>query len=637
MLAASPTSMPDSIPFPSWLSWVRRTYSLACVFVLTKLLLFLIRWMDGDSEGLWSLWTPFVFLLQDAWMVGLWGLGDGLGTYLIHRIHRIRRTKIGIDTGTEKVVMLWEYSMWVGYGVVVIYTAANIPITRVFSSPLTLTMWAAAGGAISDSIWLNLTPSNVLSMCVIGVGAWIFPRRWIQSWSVRGYVCFLAVWGMIVVIGTIGLHKVETLGVHRNAWVALVQSVLVRWQPWERHLQPQVTTPLPTEGKATSLLHLAGKAAGRHVVWINLESTGARYLKPYGATQDPMPQLTRFAQNSLLFTSAYATYPESIKGFYSMICSATPAAHTDASLYAISRLPCSSVAQRLKRVGYRTGLFHSGRFYYLGMEHIVRHRGFDVLRDADTIPSPYRSSFGVDEAATIRAIRAWLDSIQANERLFLMYLPITGHHPYESPGKAARPFGNQTYFTRYLSDLHMGDVALGTLFQEFSRRGWMEQTLWIFVGDHGEAFFQHKGNFAHTLFVYEENVHVPLLIVAPGLIRGVVRVPQITRVIDIAPTLFHLLGLPVSSSVEGRSMLSSQPGVARFYADQVLWQIGIRHGSWKFIYEVESKRTKLFHLPTDPMERRNVAELHKSRVLRYRTHALEWAAQRRKAVLTPSR
>src|ERR1051326_5072491 len=102
---------------------------------------------------------------------------------------------------------------------------------------------------------------------------------------------------------------------------------------------------------------------------MSLESTAQRYLGIYGAEPDPMPNLSSLAREAIVFENAYAVYPESIKGLFSMLCSKYPAFGSSAENY--GALPCRSVASELSSAGYRTGLFHSGRFGYLGMEAVI--------------------------------------------------------------------------------------------------------------------------------------------------------------------------------------------------------------------------------------------------------------------------
>src|SRR5262249_15158676 len=122
------------------------------------------------------------------------------------------------------------------------------------------------------------------------------------------------------------------------------------------------------------LSRFRGAAAGRHVIVVGLESTAARYLGTYGATPEVMPNLSALARSAIVFANAYAASPESIKGLFSVLCSTSPAFDTTAAIYAA--MPCPSLASSLSRAGYATALFHSGRFMYLGMDAIIRNRGY---------------------------------------------------------------------------------------------------------------------------------------------------------------------------------------------------------------------------------------------------------------------
>jgi len=68
-------------------------------------------------------------------------------------------------------------------------------------------------------------------------------------------------------------------------------------------------------------------------------------------------------------------------------------------------------------------------------------------------------------------------------------------------------------------------------------------------------FGQHEGNYGHTFFLYEENIHVPLVIAVPGMVRREIRTTTVTSLVDIAPTVLDLLGLPPQSGLQGESAL----------------------------------------------------------------------------------
>src|SRR6185503_13975327 len=149
-----------------------------------------------------------------------------------------------------------------------------------------------------------------------------------------------------------------------------------------------------------------------------------------------------------------------------------------------ARVGTPAIAELARQAGYRTALFHSGRFMYLGMRSIIDNRGFEVLEDAGHIGGNHNSSFGIDEPSTVQRILQWVDCLRSDEPFCLMYLPIAGHHPYEVPG-GDRPFAGETEQARYLNSLHYGDAALGELLRGLRHRGRDTNTLFVIYGDHG--------------------------------------------------------------------------------------------------------------------------------------------------------
>src|SRR5262249_26529279 len=270
---------------------------------------------------------------------------------------------------------------------------------------------------------------------------------------------------------------------------------------------------------------------------------------------------------------------------------------------------------------------HSGRFMYLGMEAVVQNRGYEVLEDAGAIGGHYESSFGVEEAATVRRALAWIDSLPQKEPFFLTYLPIAGHHPYDTPEPG--PFPELTESDRYLNALHYADASLGTLLASLRERGLTEHTLFVIFGDHGQAFNQHEGNYGHSIFLYEENIRVPYLIAAPGLFDRQTRVAQTISLIDTAPTVLDLLGLPAPPDYQGRNALAGQSGMAVFYTDYSLRLMGLRDGCWKYIYELDSGRSKLFDLCRDASESNDLSLQYPERIAAYREHLAQWSASQK--------
>jgi hypothetical protein len=312
------------------------------------------------------------------------------------------------DIGLQKIGATARIA-WAIYWAVAIYAAINIPVGRVVFTPLTRPMLRAARGPLADSMMEYVTATNVL--LVVSVLAAAAGLPWLLR-QVPVQLVRLALVGTIVIVllGPMASSRVDTHGMDRNVITALISSrVPGSGLPGSgvpgRGL-PRVTaragagdwreSRFPAERAAEDLSRFAGSARGLNVVMVSLESTAAQYLSIYGALYgtlhdgeyedgepDAMPNLSALARRALVFENAYAVYPESIKGLFSVLCSIFPAFDSRPEEY--ENVECSSVAAVLADAGYHTAMFHSGRFGYLGMESIIRHRGYQTLEDAGDI------------------------------------------------------------------------------------------------------------------------------------------------------------------------------------------------------------------------------------------------------------
>jgi len=531
---------------------------------------------------------------------------------------------------------------WAAYALVVGYAAINVPIARVLSSPLTWPMIHAARGPLADSIaryldWVSFGAAGLVVAAGVGV-SWLLRR---QPQAVYAWVMVVA--ACVVIAGFRMASEYDTVGLDRNAITALVATPAlprVEASPLRRDwrvspfasIAPSVTTGREKLVPARDLTQLSGAARGLNVLVVILESTGARYLKPYGAPDDPMPNLTALTHDAIVFDNAYAVYPESIKGLFATLCSRYPAFGVSAEQHA--DVPCAPIAKILGAAGYRTALFHSGRFRYLGMQEILERQGFDVLEDAGAIGGVVRSSFGVDEPSTVARILRWIDAQDSRQPFFVAYLPAAGHHPYAIPDSAPVVFPPATDSGRYRNALHYADAALGALLAGLKTRGIADRTLVVVFGDHGEAFGQHPGNIGHSLFLNEENVRVPYAIALPGRIKGELRVHRLASLLDTAPTILDLTGLPRSPEHEGLSLLRPGEPMALFHTDYSLGWLGLRDGCWKYLFEIDDGRSKLFDLCHDPDETVDRSGAHTDRVRAYHDRVIAWSAAERDLVLS---
>jgi phosphoglycerol transferase MdoB-like AlkP superfamily enzyme len=423
---------------------------------------------------------------------------------------------------------------------------------------------------------------------------------------------------LVLIVGPFAAQRVDTRGLERNPLAALVRTSIPRVQA--ETLNRDWRASIAAGTTVEDFTKLRGRAAGMNVLLVVLESTGAQYLLPYGAAKDPMPNLSALASRALVFDNAYAVYPESIKEIVAILSSRYPALDVAAERHAGIAAP--SLASALSSAGYNTALFHSGRFMYLGMDAIVAQLGFAKLADAGDLGGRRDSSFGVDEPSAVESLLQWIDTRNSGQPFFAAYLPIAGHHPYTHA--QAGPFPNEDEVDRYRNSLYDGDRALGQLIAGLQSRGLDRKTMIIVMADHGEAFGQHEGNYGHNLALFDENVRVPLLIVLPAANRAT-HIQRTVSLLDVAPTVLELLGLPAQPAFQGESLLSPQPRAALFFTDYSLALVGLRDACFKFIHAFESGRSRLFDVCRDPGERADLASRFPGHVREYRERLRAWS------------
>jgi arylsulfatase A-like enzyme len=178
---------------------------------------------------------------------------------------------------------------------------------------------------------------------------------------------------------------------------------------------------------------------------------------------------------------------------------------------------------------------------------------------------------------------------------------------------------NEVAFWRlvYDSKIRDADDRVAKFFEEFDKLGVSDKTIVIVLSDHGTEFYEHQ-RFDHGHTLYDELVHVPLVISGPNLPKGK-RVDNQVRLIDVAPTIIDLLGLKTTdqyqSQIRGKSLLNlidgkeDEPRDAFMETDyrNYTHKRGIRTADgWKYILTMDTGEKELYHLKDDPSESKNV-------------------------------
>ncbi len=374
----------------------------------------------------------------------------------------------------------------------------------------------------------------------------------------------------------------------------------------------------------------------RRIVLVSIDTLRADHLSCYGYPRETSPRLDALAEESFVFTRARAHSNSTAPSHMSLFTGVLPLVHDvwNGGDTALSPdLP--TLAERLSDAGYRTAAFADG-----GM---VAER-FGFARGFDTFDSRYERF-----PRKLDRVEEWLDATDdAPAFLFVHtygvhapYVPARGHDVFTDPGYTGElrarvmalasrldaPDGDlgavRTLFwegresfdeadREYLVGLYDGcirsvDAGVGRLLDMVDARGLLDDAWVIVTSDHGEAFLEH-GSWSHRE-LYEEELHVPLLVRPPGGLAGGRRVDAPVGLVDLAATLLALGGVDADDVVQGRALLpagSFEPRPLHAVAEQYRGYQTLVDGAWKLHVGEADARWQLYDLSADPREERNL-------------------------------
>src|SRR4029077_13947160 len=138
----------------------------------------------------------------------------------------------------------------------------------------------------------------------------------------------------------------------------------------------------------------------------------------------------------------------------------------------------------------------------------------------------------------------------------------------------------------YDAEVTYHDRALGSFIERLKKLGLYDTTLFVVTADHGEEFYDHN-SFGHGHSMYQELIHVPLVLRFPALIPPS-RIRETVSTVDIAPTVLSAAGVPVPDVMEGIDRMpqlrgGAAPAPAAAFSDFLDDRHAIRAGRWKLI------------------------------------------------------
>jgi arylsulfatase A-like enzyme/Tfp pilus assembly protein PilF len=346
-----------------------------------------------------------------------------------------------------------------------------------------------------------------------------------------------------------------------------------------------------------------------NVLLVSIDTLRADHLGCYGA-KTGTPTLDTLAASGVLFERAVSHVPLTLPSHASLFTGVYPMAHGIRDNGAF-RLSAShrTLAALFREQGYRTGAFVASfpldsRF---GLD-----QGFQVYDDVNGEGSFYDVKIAERPAdEVLNPAAEWIEGT-GGERFFAFVHLYDPHSPYEPPAAFA---------ARFASDLYTGEVAyvddaLGRFLARLTAAGRMDNTLVLVTADHGEGLGEH-GEKTHGMFAYDSTLRVPLIFHWKDALPEGLRVPARVRLVDVAPTLLSLAGLPSFSEFQGETLVDVIAGREKAadrdsYFEALSFNLsrnwapltGLYRGSSKFI---DLPIPELYDLEADPLERENLA------------------------------
>ncbi|MDP2620684.1 MAG: sulfatase [Hyphomicrobiales bacterium] len=351
----------------------------------------------------------------------------------------------------------------------------------------------------------------------------------------------------------------------------------------------------------------------KNLILVVMESVASRYVGFLGAPYGVTPNLDALSTNSVTFDSAYSYVPNSILALYSMFTSAQP----PVSYRLVEQSNKVGLHAFLKQNGFDTALIYGSDLKYYDVDKWAARQNFDTIKDAKSIScannpvalgdEPFLT--GIEDECTFEELYDWV-RIERDKRFFATIWTSETHYPYyaESPADLARsenlPDWVREHKNRYLAALRRTDRLIGRLIGFLHRSGLDQDTALVIVGDHGQAFSQHR-NFGHGADIYEESIGIPLLVSFPKTLPAA-RIRRLAGQIDIAPTIANLLGLSPPDSWEGKNLLAGSSERVFFFSSWKGYKVGFRQGDRKYILDAASGLISIYDLRSDPEEKKDL-------------------------------
>jgi|GEM_PF-128825 len=389
-----------------------------------------------------------------------------------------------------------------------------------------------------------------------------------------------------------------------------------------------------------------------NTVLIMIDALRADRLNCYGYQPRTSPRIDALAADAIRFENCITQSSWTKPSTATLLTSMYPSSHQ--AIYKPDMLPdpVVSIAEMLGGEGYFclgfannaniTPMFNFGQgfdhygylrpdYFFFSPESGFQLTGYNQLRlvrERFISQKKYVQHYYQDARVVNRNVISWLERLRRG-RFFIFIHYMETHdpyfvHPYNGEGYArvSNPNPDPSMAGRlsemYDGELRYVDEAVGHLCDWLREAGLYDETLIVLTADHGQEFHEH-GGWWHGTTLYEEQIHVPLLVKLPGGEQAGRVDQRMVRTLDVTPTILTLAGIPPHATMQGKSFLGIM-GEEWSGAEDVFSEEdhegnvvhSLRTPTWKLMTANRNNPrglppVSLFHLAEDPGETDNLA------------------------------
>lgn len=298
--------------------------------------------------------------------------------------------------------------------------------------------------------------------------------------------------------------------------------------------------------------------SGVNVLAVSFDALRADALGTYGYSRPTSPNIDRFAERSIVFERAYTAAPITPTAFAAILTGKLP----HRAFRKWKMVPGPTLGKLFSDAGYATAAF-------MNNVNLTDQRSFGQGFDTYRWYRRIRDEEMLEEATT------WLE--QHSEDPFFAWLHFNAPHaPYKRRELAAHLY-DPSYEGRFMEttggqftaddpvdvarirslydgQVFFADSLFGRVLELVEGLGLADDTVVLLTSDHGEEF-KERGGFQHK-FLYEEIIHIPLLVHFPGHLQGTRRSELVSH-LDLLPTLARVAGLELPDDLDGLSFRES--------------------------------------------------------------------------------